>query len=115
MILSTCRFPIIAAMIRSLDRWLPSYLMRDRNCLGTQEGLQVFIAVCDHFEPFHGTDRAGALGAMEQWRQRWPEMVESFRDRSGRGPRHTFFYPVEQYDEEVIQRLGKQIRTASGF
>lgn len=92
-------------MIRSFDRWLPAYFRQDRRRLVTDGALQVFIAVCDHFEPFHDTDRAGALEAMEQWARRWPEIVDSFRDSSGRGPRHTFFYPVEQYDEEVIGRL----------
>ncbi|MCB1226794.1 MAG: hypothetical protein KDK99_13345 [Verrucomicrobiales bacterium] len=93
-------------MIRSLDRWLPAWLTRDRAMRGPQNGpWQVFIAVCDHFEPFHGTDKAGALAAIRQWEQRWPPMVKAFCDASGRGPRHTFFYPVEQYDDEIIERL----------
>lgn len=94
-------------MIRALDRWLPAYLARDRR--GRRGGLSapvdVFIAVCDHFEPFHDTDRAGALRAMADWESLWPAIVRGFKDSSGRGPRHTFFFPVEQYDEEIIARL----------
>jgi hypothetical protein len=94
-------------MIRALDRWLPSYLLRNRRRpQGTPEHpLHVFIAVCDHFEPFHNTDNTGALKALTDWEQGWPPMVAAHRDCSGRGPRHTFFYPIEQYDEEIVARL----------
>lgn len=94
-------------MIRALDRWLPAYLLRNRRRpVGTDEvPIEVFVAVCDHFEPFHDTDKTGALRAMEDWERHWPAMVDAHRDSSGRGPRHTFFYPIEQYDSEVIERL----------
>ena len=94
-------------MIRALDRWLPSYLLRSRRRpQGTpDQPLHVFIAVCDHFEPFHDTDKAGALKALADWQERWPTLVEAHRDSSGRGPRHTFFYPIEQYDADIIAQL----------
>ncbi|MGV3661597.1 MAG: hypothetical protein ACO1TE_15525 [Prosthecobacter sp.] len=94
-------------MFRALDRWLPAYLLRTRRRPAATPELpcHVFIAVCDHFEPFHHTDKAGALRAMDDWDAAWPAMVDSFRDSSGRGPRHTFFYPIEQYDGDVIERL----------
>ena len=94
-------------MIRALDRWLPSYLLRSRRRPHgtTDQPLHVFIAVCDHFEPFHDTDKAGALKALADWQALWPDLVRSHADSSGRGPRHTFFYPVEQYDEDIISRL----------
>lgn len=94
-------------MIRALDRWLPAYLTRSRQRpVGTPEvPCHVFLAVCDHFEPFHHTDKQGALKAMADWMTDWPRMVDEFRDSSGRGPRHTFFFPIEQYDSDVISQL----------
>lgn len=94
-------------MIRALDRWLPSYLLRNRRRPSARPDapVHVFLAVCDHFEPFHHTDKAGALQALADWAELWPPMVERFSDSSGRGPRHTFFYPIEQYDGNVIERL----------
>jgi hypothetical protein len=99
-------------MIRALDRWLPAYLTRDRRRYldGVAAPVDVFIAVCDHFEPFHDTDRAGALRAMSDWEALWPAFVQDFEDSSGRGPRHTFFFPIEQYDEEIIARLASLCR-----
>ncbi len=94
-------------MIRAIDRWLPSYLMRSRQRpVGTPEApCHVFLAVCDHFEPFHHTDKQGALKAMADWSTAWPRIVGNFRDSSGRGPRHTFFFPIEQYDPDVLAQL----------
>lgn len=94
-------------MIRAMDRWLPAYLTRSRMPLkGTPEvPCHVFLAVCDHFEPFHHTDKSGALKAMQDWEQAWPTLVDDFKDSSGRGPRHTFFFPIEQYDGDVLEKL----------
>lgn len=94
-------------MIRALDRWLPAYFARSRRrpVPSAQSPCHVFLAVCDHFEPFHDTDKAGAMRAMADWEQAWPCIVDSFRDSSDRGPRHTFFFPIEQYDQEVLERL----------
>ncbi len=69
--------------------------------------MHVCIAVCDHFEPFHATDKKGAMLAMQHWHERWPGMANRFRDSTGRGPRHTFFFPIEQYDQDVISSLAE--------
>lgn len=94
-------------MFRALDRWLLPYLLRDRRRpqLSATHPVHVFVAVCDHFEPFHHTDKTGALKALSDWHEAWPVMVEKHRDSSARGPRHTFFYPIEQYDKDVIESL----------
>jgi len=94
-------------MMRAMDRWLPAYLTRSRKRFkGTAEApCHVFLAVCDHFEPFHHTDKEGALKAMQDWEQAWPTLVEDYKDSSGRGPRHTFFFPIEQYDRDVLEKL----------
>jgi hypothetical protein len=94
-------------MIRAFDRWLPAYLLRSRKrpAASPEFPCHIFIAVCDHFEPFHHTDKTGALRAMDDWRSAWPGMVKDFHDSSGRGPRHTFFFPIEQYDRDILERL----------
>lgn len=99
-------------MFRALDRWLPAYLLRSRQrpSGSPEKPIHVFIAVCDHFEPFHDTDKAGARRALAIWLEQWPRIVESFQDNSGRGPRHTFFYPIEQYDEDILALLTELCR-----
>lgn len=94
-------------MLRGAEQWLVPYLTRERHRrrLTPDRPLHACIAVCDHFEPLHHTDRAGALRALDDWHEAWPRLVAEHRDSSGRGPRHTFFYPVEQYDAALIEPL----------
>jgi hypothetical protein len=35
----------------------------------------------------------------------YPQMFASFRDSDGRPPRHTFFYPIEQYNDSHVETL----------
>ncbi len=70
------------------------------------------LCVCDHFEPLHDTDHDGALRRMDEWQHRWPKIVGEFADlaNDGIGPRHTFFYPVEQYHEAIVSRIAEVCR-----
>ena len=103
-------------MIRAIDKWLWPYLTRSRSGLRSpgDGDTHVMLCVCDHFEPLHDTDRDGALRRMEEWQERWPAMVEAFAGigAGGVGPRHTFFYPVEQYDEEIVGRIADVCRNS---
>lgn len=89
-------------MFRAIDRWLLPYLLRPRF---RPKATDVFIAVCDHFEPFHDADKATAIARVQRWRAEWKRFIETFRDADGVPPRHSFFYPIEQYDPEVIAEL----------
>ena len=45
---------------------------------------------------------------------RYPETFSRFKDADGRSPRHTFFYPAEQYNAEHLERLGELVRAGHG-
>ena len=94
-------------MLRGAQQWLFPYLRfaKHRVSITPETPLHACIAVCDHFEPLHDTDTAGALRALSDWQKTWPQIVETYRDSSGRGPRHTFFYPIEQYESVIIGPL----------
>jgi len=94
-------------MLRGAEQWLLPYLTRERHRvrITPETPLHACIAVCDHFEPLHDTDQAGALRAIGDWQAAWPGLVDAHRDSSGRGPRHTFFYPVEQYHPDILAPL----------
>ena len=92
-------------MFKALDLWLPAYLNRSRTDAGFRGTRHVLLCVCDHFEPFHDTDKAGALARLAVWRREFPKLAGEFRDAGGEPPRQTFFYPIEQYDADVIGEL----------
>jgi hypothetical protein len=93
-------------MIKAMDRWLLPWL-KDSLLRPKAPITDVMLAVCDHFEPFHDTDKGGAMRRMEQWHARLPDILATGMDHDGQTPRHTFFYPVEQYDSDVIQSLAE--------
>jgi hypothetical protein len=100
-------------MIKALDLWLPAYLRRPRRA--APPGVtDIMLAVCDHFEPLHDADKATALARIRRWQREFPPLIEKFRDADGIRPRHTFFYPVEQYDADIVAELAKLCQLCGG-
>ena len=103
---------------KHLHRWIAGY---GRHWLRTQalpkvDGVcHVLFALCDHFEPLWG--RAGDEKGAERvarWERHYPELARSFRDADGRPPRHTFFFPGEQYRPEYLEALARLARAGLG-
>lgn len=97
-------------MLKALDIWLPAWWQRHRHhehILGVRH---VLIAVCDHFEPFHDAEKGEALARVATWRRDFAKLAGEFRDADGQPPKHTFFYPIEQYDAEVVGALADVCR-----
>jgi hypothetical protein len=68
----------------------------------------LLVALCDHFEPLHGMatlDRG--VERVRAWRSGYPALATAFRDGDGLPPRHTFFYPGEQYRPELLEPLAE--------
>lgn len=91
-------------MFRSLDLWLPSWLKRDRSAsaLGARH---LIIAVCDHYEPLQREGKEDALRRVARWREGYPKSIEGIKDTGGQAPRHTFFYPIEKYDADIVGEI----------
>jgi hypothetical protein len=103
---------------KELHLWVGAWLRdRARKALhrsydGTRH---LLFAICDHYEPLHGgVDFARGLARVEAWASRYPEIARSFRDADGRPPRHTYFFPGEQYDGRFIEPLGKMCEGGMG-
>ena len=101
---------------RSLDRWLVPYLLQSGLRLGRPHGpIHVLICIADHFEPKAGNvPEEAARSRVEKWVRHYPEMFGKFRDSDGRTPRHTFFYPIEEYDPEHLDALAGLCRACYG-
>lgn len=100
-------------MYKALDLWLPAYLRRSRPA--TPAGVtDILLAVCDHFEPLHDADKPTALQRIRRWQREFPPLIAPFRDADGVRPRHTWFYPVEQYDPDILAELTELCRRTGG-
>lgn len=68
----------------------------------------LLFSICDHFEPLHGhAPTEVGLARVRTWRQRYPVVVGRFRDASGRPPRHSFFFPGEEYAPAFLEPLAE--------
>src|SRR5690349_515748 len=90
---------------RGLDRWLPSYLRDAGQRRGPRpdEEIHLLLCVADRFEPKqHRPPPPVARARVERWVRDYPRQFGAFRDSDGRPPRHTFFYPEEEYEAEYL-------------
>jgi hypothetical protein len=95
---------------RGLDRWLPTYVREsDKRVLparGKPEQVHVLLCIADHFEPrLGGVPSNVARERVERWVRDYPRVLGGIRDSDGRPPRHSFFYPIEEYDPEYLDAL----------
>ncbi len=103
-------------MMRSMDRWLPGYLRsvlrRPRHSGGTRH---LLLCLADHYEPFQGgSDLESAREQVACWQEGLPRVQEGFRDSGGFSPRHTFFYPQEDYQSEIVDRIAGMCHAGHG-
>jgi hypothetical protein len=98
--------------LKYASRCLPTYAWQ-RLTRSTPLGkVHLVIALADHFEPssLPGENAGFAPREVQQqrldtWCEEYPRNFESFRDHDGRAFTHTYFYPAEQYDRELVDQL----------
>jgi len=103
-------------MFRSADKWLVGYL---RSVLGRPRSLSgarhLLFCVADHFEPFrNGSSQQEALDITDRYCAELSDAAMGFRDADGRNPRHTFFYPQEDYNPACIEKISGVCRRGLG-
>ncbi len=103
-------------MFKAIDKWFPGYLRSLLARPGPVTGIRhLVVCVCDHYEPFRdGVDVAAARQTVHDWLAAYPGSVDSYRDSEGLPPRHTFFYPQEEYDATILDSLAAFCRRGFG-
>lgn len=103
-------------------RWLSRYVAQRATRRGTRaRPLHVMVALADHFEPSILPDQQGGHADMPEqerrlahWCREYPAAVGRWRDADGRPFRHTYFFPAEQYDKRLIDRLAEHCQAGWG-
>ena len=111
--------PILTGLRRkNLHNWLPSYVaqrlarMRSRQFTGLRH---LLFAFCDHYEPLLG-DAPMKVGEarVSFWVENYPRLAQEFRDADGLSPRHSFFFPADQYHPRLLDPLTLLTRQGHG-
>ncbi len=102
---------------RHMHLWLGPWLRQaaERRPPGPEEEVHVLLCFADHWEPKGGgAAPEQAAERVRHWVTEYPRLFGRFRDSDGRTPRHTFFYPVEEYEAEYLDALAELCRRGFG-
>ena len=106
--------------VRSLSgyRWLIPYLLQSGRRFRRYGGpIHVLICIADHFEPKptgNHSPEGLARSRVDKYAHGYPESLGDFRDSDYRVPRHTFFFPFDDYDAELVEALAELCRAGYG-
>jgi len=113
--------PSLAAKIRYGARIVPSSLWQRMTRRVPHGPVHLIFTLADHFEPAiipqDGWKRAPAdeqERRLERWCREYPRLADEWRDSSGHPFQHTYFYPAEQYDKGLVDRLAEHCRAGWG-
>ena len=101
---------ILVIRSRNMQYWLPDYVYQ---CVTRKSGYTggnttVYVCFADHYEPYGGgTDSVRAQGKVALWKEKYPALASQHSDSNGSHPKHTFFYPIEEYDPLILDQLGE--------
>jgi len=105
---------------KNLHTWMRGWvrhLARNARAPKVDGPRHLLFAFCDHYEPLWGkapveTGRA----RVRAWVDGYPTMARPYRDSQGRPPRHSFFFPGEEYQPEFLDdRTGLAKLVRAGF
>jgi hypothetical protein len=110
--------PLRAVLSKELHVWVGAWVHdRARKALlaRARGERHLLFAVCDHFEPLHGrVPHEVGLARVRAWSEGLPDLARRFRDADGRPPRHTFFFPGEEYDGAFVEPLADLVGAGLG-
>lgn len=102
---------------RELHRLVVPYLLQSRRRRRPRAGEEVHVLLCiaDHYEPrADGAAADVARRRVERWTRDYPRQFARFRDSDGRPPRHTFFFPIDEYEAAHLDALAELCRAGLG-
>jgi hypothetical protein len=102
---------------RHAEIWLAPYLRdRLRKSLRIAKPKRAWVVIADHFEPLgKGATVETALGRVARWREMLPRIAgDAPKDAVGQRPRHSFFYPQEEYRRDLLDGIAEMVRLGVG-
>lgn len=86
-----------------------------RAVAGSAGPRHLLFALCDHYEPlWAGADDVTGRARTAAWRDGYPVLARDFVDADGRPPRHSYFFPGEEYRPEFLEDLAELAEAGLG-
>lgn len=94
---------------KHMFNWLPSYIYAKcfkKVPVYQDKPIHILFCFVDHFEPMRDTkDIEVERQRVQQWFTRYPELAKNHKDADGCFPKHSFFYPEEEYRFEHLDHI----------
>lgn len=96
--------------------WLRSYLDQVFAPKKSHKGpTHIFFAFCDHYEPAWGRPSYETeVKRVDRWLHEYPLVANKHVDADGCRPKHSFFYPEEEYRPEHLNKIVELCRGGYG-
>jgi hypothetical protein len=98
---------------RQVHPWFFAHLRaalerRGRRLESRPQPTHVLFCFVDHFEPLVGNaSYEEGLRRIGAWLQEYPPLARRFQDADGHPPKHTYFFPAEEYHPAYLDRLAR--------
>lgn len=96
--------------MRNMQYWIGPWVAWKgaRLLRGEPSRRHVYFCFADHYEPYGGgADRERAHARVRRWAQEYPAVAARHKDSFGSAPKHTYFYPAEEYDPQLLDELAR--------
>jgi hypothetical protein len=103
---------------KHFEKWIGGYTrhyLANLNPPPVRGPRHILFAFCDHYEPLwgHASEEIGRC-RVDAWADTYPKLLGEFRDADGFAPRHSYFFPGEQYSPYYLDRLGELAKAGLG-
>ncbi len=92
---------------KNMDIWFFNYLIGVIKRSRYNGKRHIMFCFVDHFEPqwANPNDINVERTRVDRWFNEYPEVAAKHKDADGCFPKHTFFYPEEEYREEHLEKI----------
>ncbi|RDH83774.1 MAG: hypothetical protein DIZ80_06450 [endosymbiont of Galathealinum brachiosum] len=110
-------FLILYILIRSrnMQYWIGSYIKSLFLNKKKAKIKHVYFSFVDHYEPYYQqVTESVARGLVDDWVNAYPNIANKHKDSDGNVPQHTYFYPIEEYDKYVLDKISELCNSGYG-
>lgn len=93
---------------KHMHLWLGHYLTRKfTNRSKTTTPKHIMFCFVDHYEPMWGKNISleQERARVDRWHKEYPIAAKKYQDADGCHPKHSFFYPEEEYRQEHLDKI----------